>query len=147
MPVCYVKVDIVLSKQYEPKGSASTSFMATAYADVLDLTSPWGIVGDATPIGWPDGNTPDALFYKTDEAGVFVTYINLKVGEWKIRKDNSWDLNYGSDNNDGTLQQNGGNIRVEEAGSYKVTFDENNLTYTVIYLICSIKKICRNHFL
>jgi hypothetical protein len=127
----FVKVDIVLSKQYEPKGSQSSSFMATAYADVLDLTSPWGIVGDATPIGWPDGNTPDALFYKTDEAGVFVTYINLKVGEWKIRKDNSWDLNYGSDNNDGTLQENGGNIPVTEAGSYKVTFDENNLTYAV----------------
>jgi len=128
----FVKVDIVLSKQYEPKGSAGTSFMATAYADVLDLTSPWGIVGSATPIGWPGDNTPpDAAFYQTGEAGVFVTYINLSIGEWKIRKDNDWALNYGSDNNDGTLQENGGNIPVTEAGSYKVTFDENNLTYSV----------------
>ena len=126
----YVKVDILLSKQYD-KASDAEMFMATAYSGVLDLTSPWGIVGSATPNGWPDGNTLDAAFYQTDEAGVFVTYINLTVGEWKIRKDNSWDLNYGSDNNDGTLQQDGGNIPVEEAGSYKVTFDENNLTYTV----------------
>ena len=127
-----MKIDIVMSNQYS-KASDVSSLTATAYSGVLDLTTPWGIVGDATPNGWPDGNTLDAGFYKTAEAGIYVAYINLKVGEWKIRKDNSWDLNYGSDNNDGTLQQNGGNIKVSEdqAGPNKVTFDENNLTYTM----------------
>lgn len=127
-----MKVDIIMSKQYS-KASEVSSLTATPYSGVLDLTSPWGIVGDATPNGWPDGNTLDAPFYKTDEAGVFVTYINLKEGAWKIRKDNSWDLNYGSDAGDGNLQQNGADIKVEaeDAGPKKVTFDENNLTYTV----------------
>jgi hypothetical protein len=123
-----VMVDIILSRQYS-KATESTSLTATAYSGVLDLTTPWGVVGSATPNGWGDG--PDTPFYKTAEAGVHVAYINMIVGEWKIRKDNDWALNYGSDNNDGTLQQDGKNIPVTEDGSYKITFDENNLTYTI----------------
>ena len=126
-----MKIDIIMSKQYS-KASDVSSLTATAYSGVLDLTSPWGIVGSATPNGWPDGNTVDAAFYKTDEAGVFVTYITLTEGAWKIRKDNSWDLNYGS--SDGVnLVEGGDDIQVAaiDAGPKKVTFDENNLTYTV----------------
>lgn len=123
-----VKVDIILSKQYG-KASEATDFTATAYSSVLDLTTPWGVVGSATPNGWGDG--PDTPFYKSGEAGIYVAYIDLIVGEWKIRKDNDWGLNYGSNDNDGTLQQDGGNIPAATAGSYKITFDENNLTYTI----------------
>ena len=93
--------------------------------------SAWGIVGDATPIGWPDGNTPDAVFYESGEAGIYVVHINLKAGAWKIRKDNKWDLDYGSNSNDGNLQEGGNNIPVAVAGAYKVTFNENNLTYAI----------------
>ena len=123
-----VKVDIILSNQYS-RSTAITELTATPYSGVLDLTTPWGVVGSATPNGWGDG--PDTPFYKTAEEGISVAYINMIVGEWKIRKDNDWALNYGSDNNDGTLQQDGGNIPVDEAGSYKITFDENNLTYEI----------------
>jgi hypothetical protein len=123
-----VRVDIVMSKQYS-KASADADLTATAYADVLDLTTPWGVVGDATPNGWGDG--PDTPFYKTAEPGIHVAYINMIVGNWKIRKDNDWAINYGSDNNDGTLQEGGKDIPLDEAGNYKITFDENNDTYTI----------------
>ena len=123
-----MKVDIIMSKQYS-KPSEVSSLTATPYSGVLDLTTPWGVVGSATPNGWGDG--PDTPFYKTVEPGIHVAYINLIAGEWKIRMDNAWDVNYGSDNNDGTLQAGGGNIPVTEAGAYKITFDENNLTYTI----------------
>ncbi|WP_377176751.1 SusE domain-containing protein [Namhaeicola litoreus] len=103
------------------------NLMATAYADVLDLSTPWGLVGSATPNGW-DG--PDVPFYKTDEAGVYVAYVTLTDGEWKIRKDNDWAVNYGDDGADGTLEPGGANI-VATAGTYKVTFNENASTYTV----------------
>lgn len=121
-----VKVDIILSKQYS-RASAEGDFTMTAYSSVLDLTSPWGVVGSATPNGW-DG--PDVPFYKTADAGVFVAYATLKDGEWKIRQDNKWDVNYGSDANDGNLQPGGGNIPVT-AGTYKITFNENDLTYAI----------------
>ena len=123
-----VKIEIILSKQ-NSKLTGSSSLTATAYSGVLDLTTPWGVVGSATPNGWGDG--PDTPFFKTAETGISVAYINMIVGEWKIRKDNDWTENYGSDNNDGTLQASGGNIPVDEAGSYKITFDEINLTYTI----------------
>ncbi len=108
--------------------SPSSPFTATAYSAVLDLSSPWGLVGGAAPNGW-DG--PDVPFYKsTTQANTFVAYTTLADGEWKIRKDNSWDVNFGSDANDGTLQPGGANIPVD-AGTYKVTFNEVALTYTI----------------
>ena len=121
-----VVVDIVLSKQVK-KSSDPVNLIATAYSGVLDLTTPWGVVGSATPNGWGDG--PDTPFYKTDEAGVYVAYITMTDGEWKIRKDNDWAVNYGS--GDGVnLEQDGPNIPVD-AGMYKILFDEVNLTYSI----------------
>jgi len=122
-----VNVDIVLSKQVS-KLSDPVGLVATAYSGVLDLTTPWGVVGDATPGGWGDPG-PDTPFYKTDEDGVYVAYITMTEGFWKIRRDSNWDVNYGS--NDGVnLQPGGDNIPVDP-GTYKITFDENNLTYTI----------------
>lgn len=121
-----VTVDIVLSKQVK-KSSDPVNLIATAYSGVLDLTTPWGVVGSATPNGWGDG--PDTPFYKTDEAGVYVAYITMTDGEWKIRKDNDWAVNYGS--GDGlNLEQDGPNIAVD-AGTYKILFDEVNKTYSI----------------
>ena len=121
-----VHVDIVMSKQYK-RSSETVSFTATAYSGVLDLTTPWGVVGSATPNGW-DG--PDIPFYKTSDDGVYVAYATLVDGEWKIRKDNDWTVNYGDNGADGTLEQDGANIAAS-AGTYRILFDENALTYTV----------------
>ena len=120
-----VKVDILMSKQYSKASDAST-LTATPYSGVLDLTTPWGVVGSATPNGW-DG--PDVPFYQSGETGIYVAYANLTDGEWKIRKDNDWAVNYGSA--DGVnLVQDGANIAAT-AGTYKITFDEANLTYEI----------------
>lgn len=107
--------------------SDPNTLKATPYADLLDLSTPWGLVGSAYN-NW--GATPDAPFYKTDEAGVYVAYVTLLTGEWKIRKDNSWDVNYGDTGANGTLEKGGDNIK-STAGTYKIVFNENTLTYTV----------------
>jgi len=121
-----VKIDIIMSKQYSRISEAS-ELTATAYSGVLDLTTSWGVVGSATPNGWGDG--PDTPFFKTSEPGINVAYINMIDGEWKIRQDNDWTLNYGS--SDGVnLVEGGDNIAVTE-GTYKITFDENNSTYAI----------------
>lgn len=121
-----VKVNAVLSNT-KSLGSDAVSMMATAYADVLDLSSIWGVVGSATVNGW-DG--PDMPFYKTDAANVYVAYVTLVDGLIKIRSNNSWDVNYGSNSADGNLQAGGENIPVT-AGTYKITFDESALTYAI----------------
>jgi len=121
-----VKVDIIMSKQYS-RASDVSGLTATAYSGVLDLTTPWGVVGSATPNGWGDG--PDTPFYKSDEAGIYVAYITMVEGEWKIRKDNDWAVNYGS--SDGVNLVDGGDNIATTAGTYKITFDEVNLTYKI----------------
>ncbi len=123
-----VKVKVVLSSSTNIDSDVN-SLMATAYADVLDLSSPWGIVGSAFN-DW-GGAGPDAPFYKIQgEPNRFVAYVTLLDGEWKIRKDNDWTVNFGDDGGDGTLEEGGANM-LATAGTYKVIFDEAALTYTI----------------
>lgn len=97
------------------------------YLDKLDLSSSWGVVGSGAVNGW-DG--PDMPFYKTSASGIFVAYVTLKTGEIKIRENNDWAINYGDNGADGTLEKDGANIAVT-AGTYSITFDQNNLSYTI----------------
>jgi len=95
--------------------------------EVESIVTTWGLVGDATPNGW-DG--PDVSFVKTEDPDVIIAYANLIEGEIKIRENNDWALNYGDTGADGRLEEGGDNIQVE-AGSYKVTFNTKELTYTI----------------
>ncbi|MFV0564696.1 MAG: SusE domain-containing protein [Flavobacteriaceae bacterium] len=105
--------------------SEPVTLTVTPYAAILDLSTTWGIVGSAAPNGW---NGPDAPFYQTGTDDVYVAYVTLTDGEIKFRENNAWDLNYGDTGVDGTLDAGGDNIAVT-AGTYKITFDLNNLTY------------------
>lgn len=121
-----VLVKAVLSNAFSissPVGSLN----ATPYSSVLDLSSPWGVVGSAYN-DW--GATPDGPFYKTTQNEVYVAYVTLKDGEIKFRKDSGWDVNYGDNGADGTLEAGGDNIRVT-AGTYKITMNLNTFTYTL----------------
>jgi hypothetical protein len=92
------------------------------------LKTTWGLIGDATPGGW-DTDTP--MTYDVDNH-VWTVTLNLTVGDIKFRANGAWDLNYGSNNNDGAkvgkLQEGGENIHVKEAGNYTVIL---NLDHTV----------------
>ncbi|WP_069131293.1 SusE domain-containing protein [Rhodohalobacter halophilus] len=83
------------------------------------LSTDWGIIGDATPGGW-DADTD--MTYDVDDKVWRIT-INLNEGEMKFRANDAWDLNYGSDDANGTLQPGGGNIPVETAGNYTIELD------------------------
>jgi starch-binding outer membrane protein SusE/F len=102
---------------------------ATAYAAFLDLSTTWGVVGSAVN-NW--GEWPDAPFFTTPTAGVLVAYVNLKAGALKFRENNLWDKNYGDTGADGTLESGGTDIAVANPGSYKITFNQNTLTYTMV---------------
>lgn len=90
--------------------------------------STWGIVGDGYN-DWGDGG-PDGIFYTTSTENVFVSYVSLLTGEIKFRENSSWDNNLGDDGADGTLEEGGENIPVEE-GNYKITLNLNDNTYTI----------------
>jgi starch-binding outer membrane protein SusE/F len=87
----------------------------------------WGIVGSAYN-DW--GATPDFNFTYDDATDQWRAIVKLKDGEFKIRKNNDWGLNYGDDGANGTLENGGANIAIT-AGKYLVTFNENELTIEI----------------
>lgn len=119
-----VKVNLTDSKKIL---SEKTTITVTPYASTLDLTTTWGVVGSGAN-DW--GATPDLPFYKTDQNGVLVAYVDLIDGEIKFRENNDWALNYGDTGADGILEEGGDNIAVT-AGSYKIVLNLNDLTYTM----------------
>lgn len=86
----------------------------------------WGIIGSASPQGW---NASTAMTYN-DATGKWEITVPLIVGEIKFRLNDAWDVNYGDDGNNGSLDQGGANIPITEAGNYEITFDEVNLVWT-----------------
>lgn len=101
---------------------------ATPYSEKLDLSTIWGVVGDATANGW---NGPDQPVYKTAVANELVAYVTLVDGNIKFRTNNDWALNLGG--SAGKLAVNGDNIPVKK-GTYKVTFNPVALTYAIVPL-------------
>lgn len=88
----------------------------------------WGIVGSAAPNAW-DG--PDAPFYTTEENDVIVAYVTLKEGEIKFRENSAWGGDFGDADVDGVLDQDADNNIKVTAGTYKVTIDWSDNTYTL----------------
>lgn len=89
----------------------------------------WGVIGDATPNSWND-ETPLTYNQTTD---TWRGGIHMTAGSFKFRANHSWDYNYGSNNNDGTLQAGGANIPVTIEGDYYVVLDlshPNAYTYS-----------------
>ncbi|MBU3012227.1 SusE domain-containing protein [Polaribacter vadi] len=107
--------------------SDAKTINVTPYSSILDLSTTWGVVGSAAN-DW--GATPDLPFFTTSDSGVLVAYVTLIDGEIKFRENNDWTNNYGDTGVDGTLDAAGDNIAVT-AGSYKILFNLNDLTYTM----------------
>lgn len=87
----------------------------------------WGIIGDATANGWED---PDQDMTYDPENKVWTITADLTVGEMKFRANDAWNIDYGDNEGDGTLEQGGGNIAVDEAGNYTITLDLSEIPYT-----------------
>jgi hypothetical protein len=107
---------------------------AGTYTLMLDLSSPrnykytmtqWGIIGSATAGGWDSDTdlTPNA-----DNTWTITTTLN--AGEIKFRANNGWDINYGGSG--GNIAAGGANIAVATAGTYTITLDLVNGTYTIV---------------
>lgn len=94
----------------------------------LGTQSDWGLVGSATPNGWGSGD--DIEMYQT-ATNQYALYVDLLSGEMKFRFAEDWGNNYGDDGANGTLEAGGSNIAIAAAGTYYVTMNLNNNTYTV----------------
>ena len=61
--------------------------------------------------------------------------LNLTAGEMKFRANDAWDINFGDDGANGSLEYGGANIAIASAGNYTITLDlkggGGKYTYTV----------------
>ncbi len=95
------------------------------------LVTKWAVIGNATPGGW---GTDTNMSYDAVN-NVWTVTLNL-VAEtppndgWKFRANGAWDVNYGDNGADKTLELNGTNIGVSEAGSYTITLNLSKSPYT-----------------
>jgi hypothetical protein len=103
----------------------------SAITATLGAETIYGLVGSAVN-DW--GATPDVKFYQTATAGIYEAYVKFKKGDWKVRTNNSWDVNYGDNGNNGSLEPGGDNI-FTEAGHYKIVLNSTTLAYTVTPIV------------
>lgn len=90
------------------------------------LKTTWSMIGDVTSGG--DWSTDLPLNFDTT-TDLWTVTGDFPAGAFKFRANDSWDLNYGSDANDGILQDGGGNINITAAGNYTITLDLTNTVY------------------
>jgi starch-binding outer membrane protein SusE/F len=96
------------------------------------LLSSFSILGTATLGGWDT----DTEMENVVGTVCWTLNVALTAGMLKFRANHSWDLNYGDNDNDGFLDQDGQNIVVPEAGNYLITVDFGHAVYSY-----SIKKM------
>ena len=117
------------------KDGSNIAVKAGTYKILLDLNTlkytiekySWGVVGSAYN-NW--GATPDFPFFYDPSSDQFRAIVPLAVGEYKIRLNNDWGVNYGYTGKDGILDAGGDNL-VAKAGTYLITMDLKSLKFTV----------------
>ncbi len=89
------------------------------------------LVGNATAGGWDNSAGNAALPAMTYSGnGKWTVTTTLVAGEFKfIVTKGSWDFNFGG--KDGKIAEGGDNLSVATGGSYTITLDEYNRTYTI----------------
>ncbi|HPG07890.1 MAG TPA: SusF/SusE family outer membrane protein [Saprospiraceae bacterium] len=83
--------------------------------------------------GWNPGDEATVIFDQKNN-GKFEGFINFPDGntEFKFTDGPSWDVNYGDNGADGTLDRDGSNIVAVDAGVYRLKVDLNALTYSIL---------------
>lgn len=106
---------------------------AAASCEEVSLST-WGLVGSAVNNwggdnrGFAAGN--DVPFLSNGTEGLYRAALYMSDGEFKIRQDNDWGVNFGDTGADGTLEAGGDNIAIT-AGNYYVEFNETEKTISV----------------
>jgi len=93
------------------------------------LKTDWGMIGAATPVGWEPEQDLQMTYDQAEK--VWTVTTDLTAGEFKFRANNTWDdIDYGDDGGNGTLEQGGANISVDEAGNYTVILNLSTVPYS-----------------
>jgi hypothetical protein len=92
----------------------------------------WGIIGSSIPpYNW---SVDENLTWggASDPYTWSISNYTVQAGEFKFRANDAWDINFGDDGNNGSLEYGGANIPIA-AGTWtiKLKLNPNNWTYSV----------------
>lgn len=123
-----VRVSSTFSEDVTPLLSNTLAMNITPYAGKLEFAK---MAVPGSHQGWDPTNYNQALYATdTSKPKVYEGYIYFSAGSEFKFADGSWDTNWGS--SDGhTLEPNGPNIYVSEAGCYYIVIDLDALTYSM----------------
>ncbi|MEA1876001.1 MAG: RagB/SusD family nutrient uptake outer membrane protein [Bacteroidota bacterium] len=79
---------------------------------------------------WDPANSPTVASVNND--GVYDGYIFMPEADMQFKYTDGpgWDVNYGDDGADGTLEANGANLAAPEAGYYRLSVNLNDMTHS-----------------
>lgn len=129
-----------VAADYDVRVTATTKSVGGTITNVSDVATinitPYQLESYMYALGGFNGwshDTAEILTSATSD-GVYVGYINFPAAgtEFKITENRNWDVNYGDDGADGTLEPNGANIKSPGAGYHKITVDLNTNTITIV---------------
>lgn len=82
--------------------------------------------------GWNPANE-NTILYSVKSDNVYEGFVHLITGngEFKVNEGPNWDVNYGDDGADGILDAGGANMKVDAKGTYMLTVNLNDKTYSI----------------
>ncbi|QQS52394.1 MAG: SusF/SusE family outer membrane protein [Bacteroidota bacterium] len=93
------------------------------------VSTAWGVIGDATAGGW---DSDQNLTYNP-ASQTWRGAVRLNAGSFKFRANDGWDINYGDNGANGSLEAGGSNISNSVVADYDITLDlstPNNYKYS-----------------
>jgi len=89
----------------------------------------WGMLGSATPGGF---DTDIDMTYDATTGHLTLT-TDLTAGEIKFRANDDWAINFGDNDTNGSLEFDGANIPISDAGNYTIELiiTKKEYTYTI----------------
>lgn len=114
------------------KVPAAGSYKLTANLNTLEFTAvkySFGLVGDS-PAGSNWGGGPDIAMKYDNGKQIWSVTADMGLGEFKFRLNSDWGVNYGDNGNNGSVENGGDNIKITEAGKYKIELNLVTNTYT-----------------
>jgi len=121
----------------DPKGgnlsiTPAGYYLVKADTDLTKLTysttvTTWGVVGSATPAGWPDSDSStvdnDSMMTYNKDTKTWTVTVPLTAGAIKFRPNKDWAINYGDDKVDNVLDAAGADIVIAAPGTYVITLN------------------------
>ncbi len=112
--------------------SARIPLKSTMQYPEIYVPGGYQVAGGYSEGDWAPDAAPALASVSSDENYEGYIWFAADNSEYKFTQDPNWDVNWGDDNNDGTLEPNGANLIAPEAGMYKINVNLNNFSYTAV---------------